>query len=109
MPSCNSCEKSIPVKSKCKPCVKCKPCPPPKQPECRGKSVKDKCRVKTCPPCRCICPPPPCVRKTKCKVPSVKDKCRSYKPCPEPIECCPICPDKCKCVPCTNTFNQPCW
>lgn len=94
--SCNSCGTVI-SESNCVSCVQCNPCPLPDPPECRGPSVKDACRVKPCPPCRCVCPPPQCVRKTKCKVPSVKDKCRTEKPCPEPVECCDPCPSECSC------------
>lgn len=75
-----------PAKNYSSCCVyKCKPkkiCIP----ECR-KTIKDKNRVKPCPPCKCICPPKKCIRKTKCKFYSVKDKCRQNKSCP-PVKCC---------------------
>ena len=99
MPSCGSCGTNIvvthtqkktvnpcdpvqpPCPTLCVKCVECKP-KPICVPECR-KSIKDKCRVKPCPPCACKpCPPKDCVRRTKCKFYSVKDKCRQNKPCP---------------------------
>lgn len=98
MPNFRSCGTLNHVKYKCIPCVKCTPCPPPEPPACRGKSIKDACRVKPCPPCKYKCPPPPCVKKTKCKVPTIKDKCRTEKPCPEPVECCPSSHNNCECV-----------
>ena len=72
-------------------CKKCCVVEVPCVPECR-KSIKDKCRIKPCPPCDCCCEKPKkCVRKTKCHLPSVKDACR-VKPCPPPCcDCCDCC------------------
>ena len=100
MPDCHSCGTVIhhPMPNNCTNCVPCIPSHPPTPPACRGKTYKDGYRVKSCPPCECVCPRPPCVRKTKCKLPSFKDRYRMPGPCPEPVECSHVCPNGCECV-----------